>query len=150
MKWNLCERQKEHNSTSEEGEKNILMNLTIYRGSHQIGGICIELSTERTRVIFDIGQELHNIDEEKPKKVSNLPKVKGLYRDDTKTIDAILISHGHGDHAGLIEHTNREIPICIGESASKILNIIAQFTGGNSIINPVKYLISGQVGLMKP
>ncbi|MDR3584803.1 MAG: MBL fold metallo-hydrolase [Desulfosporosinus sp.] len=122
----------------------ILINLIIHRGTHQIGGTCIELSTERTRIILDIGQELPNFDEDKSKKILELPKVKGLYRDDTRTIDAILISHGHGDHVGLIEHIDPKIPVFMGEKASKILNITAQFTGGKPIINPVDYLISGQ------
>ena len=120
------------------------MNLLIHRGTHQIGGTCIELSTERTRIILDIGQELPNIYNDKPKKISELPKVEGLYRDDTKKIDAILISHGHGDHVGLVEHINPEIPVFMGEKASNILKITAQFTGGRSIYNPLNYLISGQ------
>lgn len=120
------------------------MELIIHRGTHQIGGTCIELSTEKTRIILDIGQELPNTNEEKPKKISELPKVRGLYRDDIKTIDAILVSHGHGDHVGLVDYVNPEIPIYVGEKALKILNVTAQFTGGKSIVNPVNYLISGQ------
>lgn len=120
------------------------MNIIIHRGTHQIGGSCIELSTERNRIILDIGQELPNIDENKSNKVSVLPRVKGLYKDDVKSIDAVLISHGHGDHVGLIGAVNSEIPIFIGEKALRILNVTAQFTGGKSILNPVNYFISGQ------
>lgn len=120
------------------------MNIIIHRGTNQIGGSCIELSTKRNRIILDIGQELPNLDEDKPKKESVLPKVKGLYKNDIKSVDAVLISHGHGDHVGLIEAVNSEIPIFIGEKALKILNVTSQFTGGKCILNPVNYFISGK------
>lgn len=120
------------------------MNIIIHRGTHQIGGSCIELSTERTRIILDIGQELPNIDGDKLNKVLVIPKVNGLYRDDVKSIDAVLISHGHGDHVGLIDIINPDIPIFIGDKALRILNVTSQFTGGKPIVNPVKYFISGQ------
>lgn len=90
------------------------MNIIIHRGAKQIGGSCIEVSTERTRITLDIGQELPDIEKEKSNKTSVLPKVKGLYRDDVKSIYAVLVCHGHGDHVGLIEAVNPEIPILIG------------------------------------
>jgi Predicted hydrolase of the metallo-beta-lactamase superfamily len=102
------------------------------------------VSSGRTRIILDIGQELPSLDEEKPNRVSELPKVKGLYGGEVKPIDAILVSHGHGDHVGLIEYVNPKIPVFIGEKAFKILNVTAQFTGVKAIANPVNHLISGQ------
>lgn len=85
-----------------------------------------------------------NIDEGKNSKISIPPKVKGLYREDTKSIDAVMISHGHGDHAGFIQAVNHEIPIFIGEKALRILNVTSQFIGGKTVANPVEYFISGQ------
>lgn len=120
------------------------MNLIVHRGAHQIGGNCIEVSTKSTRIILDIGQELLDISEGKTDKVPVLPKVKGLYKDDVKAVDAVLISHGHGDHAGLMGTVHPEIPIFIGEKALKILNVTAQFTGGKVISAPVNFLRSGQ------
>ncbi len=38
------------------------MKLTIYRGTHEIGGTCVELSTENTQILIDIGLPL--VDEE--------------------------------------------------------------------------------------
>lgn len=63
------------------------MNLKIYRGTHQIGGSCLELSTAKTRLIFDIGQELPSLNGERNPQI--LPGVKGLYKDELSTIDAI-------------------------------------------------------------
>ena len=122
----------------------ILINLIIHRGSRQIGGSCIEISTERSRIILDIGQELPSIDDENTEKKLKFPNVKGLYRGDKKTIDGILVSHGHGDHVGLIQSVHPQIPVYIGEKAYNILDITAKFTGGKPIENPLSYLISGQ------
>ena len=34
------------------------MNIVVHRGTHQIGGSAIEISTESTRIILDFGNEL--------------------------------------------------------------------------------------------
>ena len=34
------------------------MNIIIHRGTHQIGGSAIEISTASTRIILDFGNEL--------------------------------------------------------------------------------------------
>ena len=34
------------------------MNIVIHRGTHQIGGSAIEISTASTRIILDFGNEL--------------------------------------------------------------------------------------------
>lgn len=118
------------------------MNLKIYRGTHQIGGSCLELSTANTRLIFDIGQELPSLNGERRSQI--LPGVKGLYKDELSTIDAIFISHGHSDHLGLFNHINSNIPLFIGENAAKLQIVTARFTNDKQITNPLNYLLSGQ------
>ncbi len=34
------------------------MDLTIHRGTHEIGGSCVELATENTRILIDVGLPL--------------------------------------------------------------------------------------------
>ena len=34
------------------------MKIIIHRGSHQIGGIAVEIKTDSTRIIIDMGDEL--------------------------------------------------------------------------------------------
>ena len=34
------------------------MKIKIHRGTHQIGGIAAEISTDNTRIIIDMGDEL--------------------------------------------------------------------------------------------
>lgn len=32
-----------------------MLNLTIHRGTHQIGGSCVEIKDENTRLLFNYG-----------------------------------------------------------------------------------------------
>ena len=73
-------------------EENNTMNITIHRGENQIGGNIIEISTDTTRILLDVGREL---DEEEVR----LPDIDGLF--DDPAFDAVFISHYHGDHIGL-------------------------------------------------
>ncbi len=89
------------------------MKLIIHRGTQEIGGSCVELSAANTRILIDFGMPLVDKKREKfdsailkgksveeLKSLSILPEIKGLYKDEEKSIDAILISHSHLDHYG--------------------------------------------------
>ena len=89
------------------------MNIHIHRGQNQIGGNIVEISTENTKILLDIGLEL---DDEKNK---TLPDIKGLF--DYKGYDAVFISHYHGDHLGLAYHIHKDIPLYMGEKSVKII-----------------------------
>ena len=117
------------------------MNIIIHRGSHQIGGSCIELSTEKTRILLDIGKELPSLDETVPVETELRPGVKALI--DKNAVAAVLISHSHGDHVGLIGQINPAIPVYIGKGALHIYNTTARFTGGQPLANPVVFFDSG-------
>lgn len=34
------------------------MKITVHRGTHQIGGVATEISSEKSRIIIDMGDEL--------------------------------------------------------------------------------------------
>lgn len=120
------------------------MNIIIHRGTHQIGGSCIELSTQNTRIIFDVGQELLSIDDielvNRQKKIS----VPGLFNDTEKNVDALFISHYHGDHIGLLGEVCKNIPVFMGEKAARIFNTTALFINSKIFVNPAEYLVNGQ------
>lgn len=116
------------------------MNITIHRGSHQIGGSCIELATEKTRILLDVGKELPRLDETVPDETELLPGVKALI--DKNAVDAVLISHSHGDHVGLIGQVNPAIPVYIGKGALHIYNTTARFTGRQPLANPIVFFES--------
>jgi ribonuclease J len=120
------------------------MKAIIHRGAKEIGGSCVELITNRSRILIDLGMPLVNqnkepfdsnsiagksIEELKEKKI--LPDVKGLYRNENQQIDAILISHSHLDHYGLLNFVNNEIPVYISQGAKKLLDVMNIFLNRN-------------------
>ena len=88
------------------------MNFKIHRGRYEIGGSCVEVWTNRVRILVDFGLPLQdsfgsNFNINKYKgfsvaeliSVSVLPDISGLYNDKTeRAIDVVLISHPHKDH----------------------------------------------------
>ena len=90
------------------------MKSKIHRGLNQIGGNIVEIYTDSTRILFDVGLDL--IEENNV----NLPNIPGLF--DHKGFDAVFISHYHGDHLGLAYSIHKDIPLFLGVDASKIIN----------------------------
>ena len=112
------------------------MKITIHRGTHEIGGSCVELRTQKTRILVDFGIPLvssqgepfdaktlegKSIEELKEQKL--LPDIKGLYKNEEKSVDAILISHSHLDHYGLLNYVHPDIPVYLSEGAKILIEI---------------------------
>jgi len=120
------------------------MKIIIHRGTKEIGGSCVELMTDSSRIMIDFGMPLvdskkqpfdsksiagKSIEELKDKKI--LPNVKGLYKNEKSQIDAILISHSHLDHYGLLDFANNEIPVCISQGAKELVEATNIFLNKN-------------------
>ena len=71
------------------------MNIIIHRGTHQIGGSAIEISTKSTRIILDFGNELSLDEKYIPINLDIDGVTKGI-----PDCDGIVISHYHMDHLG--------------------------------------------------
>lgn len=84
------------------------MNITIHRGSNEIGGTCIQLSTAKTTILLDLGLPLS-----KKSKDIDLSVIEP---------DAVLISHPHQDHYGLIDQLSRSVPVYIGEVGKNLID----------------------------
>ena len=95
------------------------MRVRIHRGTKQIGGTCVELQQYERRLVLDFGLPLDG----QPHDKSLVPQ---LALDD---IDAIVISHPHIDHYGLIHHVPAETPVAMGAAARRIVSTAAPFTG---------------------
>jgi ribonuclease J len=123
------------------------MKLTIYRGAKEIGGTCIELQAGNSRILIDFGLPL--VDENKEqfdsKKIKNksqedliksgvLPDIKGLYEGEQPAFDAILLSHPHQDHYGLLSFVNPQIPVYLSHGCKKLIEISYFF--GQTVYDP--------------
>jgi ribonuclease J len=110
------------------------MKLIIHRGTKEIGGSCVELQSKETRIIIDLGMPLVNAQNQHfnsrllegksiPELIDShvLPSISGLYIGEEKAIDAVLISHAHQDHYGLLRYINPAIPVFMSQGAQALI-----------------------------
>jgi ribonuclease J len=95
------------------------MKVRIHRGTKQIGGTCVELAAAGDRVVLDFGLPLDS----DPSDTSLVPNIEG------NDLRAVLISHPHLDHYGLLHHLTPGTPVVMGSAARKIVQAAAPFTG---------------------
>ena len=99
------------------------MQVCIHRGANQIGGSCVELSFADERILLDLGKPL---DADGPD-LALLPAVKGLTDGTDASLRAIVLSHGHVDHWGLVPTAHAGIPLAMGAATHRILGAAAPF-----------------------
>lgn len=111
------------------------MTLTIHRGTHEIGGSCIELTTSTTRIFLDFGLPLVDRQGNPLSFKTNssalyselldsgiappIPYFKG--RDTKPTF--LLLSHSHLDHYGLSPWLPDDVTIYTSKGTKKLLEI---------------------------
>jgi ribonuclease J len=91
------------------------MKVTIHKGSHEIGGTCIQLSSGKTSILLDAGLPLSA--DSKPVDLSRL------------SVDALLVSHPHQDHFGLMASLPPGTPVYIGKLALSLIDATQVFLG---------------------
>lgn len=113
--------------------------ITFYGGVNEIGGNKILIEDKDIRVMLDFGMSyaerrrffleplLSPGDEQDLLELGILPNIRGIYEfeESEPSINAILISHAHGDHWGYISFLKRGIPIYCGETCSQILSAVS-------------------------
>ena len=116
------------------------MELIIHRGTREIGGTCVEVITENTRILLDFGMPLGDgrggeFEEQalEGKSIAELIEkrilypIRGLYKDSVPQINAILISHSHKDHYGFLKFAHPDIPVYMSSGAEKLINVLNIF-----------------------
>ena len=107
-------------------------NVIIHRGTHTIGGSCIEILSGTHRIILDLGMPLMdkdgtelNQDAIQNPSIENgiLPNVDGLYSNQLPSVDAVILSHPHLDHYGLMDWIHTDIPIYFSGESKAILEV---------------------------
>lgn len=128
-----------------------MTSLTFYGGVNEIGGNKILVKDRDTSVLLDFGKSFGTWGryfEEYMKPTSSrgietfwktglLPDLKGIYRPDLlefagapvhkePSIDAILLSHAHQDHASYISFLDNEIPVYCSETTKTVLEAVEE------------------------
>jgi ribonuclease J len=119
------------------------MQARIHRGTHEVGGSCIELEASSERIVLDLGRPIWAGRDE----VVPLPAVPGLEAHDP-TLRAVVISHPHPDHYGLA--TEIAAPIVMGEAGWRLLAEASFFTGATAPKQPLAYLRDRQPMMVGP
>jgi Predicted hydrolase of the metallo-beta-lactamase superfamily len=132
-----------------------MVSIEVLGGNGEIGGNKILIEHKGTRIFLDFGMSFNQngmffSEYLNPRKCSGLgdffefgllPDMPGIYREDylehmgrypeEKSIDAVLLSHAHADHAQYIHFLRWDIPIYCTQTTKIILGCI-QETGSNS------------------
>jgi ribonuclease J len=114
------------------------MTFKIHRGTKEIGGSCVEVWTDTTRIVIDLGMPLVNPDKtpfdtrEADKRSraeliqeGTLPDIPSLYEDNSNTV--LLISHAHRDHYGLMKHINQSCQVWLGFATQILIELTNTF-----------------------
>ncbi|MHA2067217.1 MAG: MBL fold metallo-hydrolase, partial [Candidatus Thorarchaeota archaeon] len=128
------------------------MHFKIHRGTQEIGGSCVEVWTDNTRIVIDIGMPLvekdgSQFDFGRYQGLSIrelidqgiLPDISGYYFDADTIIDGVLISHPHIDHYGFSSFLHSDIQYYMGEATQKIIELTGIFTPQQNVIKSVTY-----------
>jgi len=107
--------------------------IIVHRGTHSIGGTCIEVIADAGRILLDLGMPLMangggEIDTDKLEHptVANgmIPDVAGLTDGDCDSpILAVLLSHAHPDHYGMLEYVHPSIPVHMSEESKALIGV---------------------------
>lgn len=85
------------------------VSVIVHRGAYQIGGCITEIRTARSKVVVDLGQNFpyHGI----PSEEEDRARVSKLFGNESRRYTAVVITHSHLDHTGLLPFVPKEIPI---------------------------------------
>ena len=110
------------------------MRACIRRGAHQIGGTCIELESQGSRIVLDVGLPL-----DADPDPGLLPAVPGLALPDESLL-GVFVSHAHPDHYGLLPYADARPRVFMGRDASRMQEAASLFWPGASALGKTEPL----------
>lgn len=102
------------------------MNITIHRGTQEIGGTCVQVVSGDHSILLDAGSPLGE-------SRSHVELARLDFSD-------VFISHPHQDHYGLIKSLAADKVVHIGELARKLIDTTGVFLGDQTLNNSFCYL----------
>ncbi len=103
------------------------VNIIIHRGTQEIGGSCIEISTDDSRIFLDGGFPLDNTKSQLPENIKNSL--------------GVFLSHGHLDHSGLLFDLPQNVPLYLGELTCEIMNASKLFNNKSLMNSKTEFLV---------
>jgi len=107
------------------------MKVRLHRNQATIGGNIIEITSNNSRLLLDIGLDLV------PENNQSLPEIPGLF--DYAGFDVVIVTHYHSDHIGLAYNIHPNIPLYMGEMSFKTLKASDQYLR-RTTLNPTGFL----------
>lgn len=101
------------------------MQVTVHRGTQEIGGSCVQITSGGKSILLDSGLPLGET--QSPVNLKNIEA------------DAVLVSHPHQDHYGLISGMDDKTPVYIGQIACQMIAAARNFIGKESLKNNFQY-----------
>jgi ribonuclease J len=110
--------------------------VRVHRGCREIGGSCVEVESQGSRLVLDVGKPLTaGWDEHVP-----LPDVPGLASGDDPSLHAVLVSHPHLDHYGLVDQVSPRVPVYAGAGAAAVVSAARFFSPAGPALVPTGHL----------
>jgi ribonuclease J len=108
----------------------------VHRGCREIGGSCVEVEAAGSRLVLDVGKPLTaGWGEHVP-----LPDVPGLADGDDPSLLAVLVSHPHLDHYGLVDQVSSRVPVYVGAGAAAVVTAARFFSPAGPALVPFGHL----------
>jgi len=97
------------------------MELTVLRGARHIGGSVVKVSQDDSQILLDCGALLPEAGEE--------PRPDDFDLSVAGPLDAVFLTHHHGDHSGLVEKLPAGVPVYASAGTEAVLSAVADFVG---------------------
>lgn len=109
-------RYDENISSLSIQNENVTLEYNVLRGHDKIGENLIEISYGNTKILIELGKSLDGGDDTLEQEILNKP------------YSAVVVSHYHEDHAGLIKQKH-DCPIYMGQGAYRIIKVMGDYRG---------------------
>lgn len=98
------------------------MQITVHRGTHQIGGCITEISTATTRIFIDMGKNLAGEGAQLTEHEEG-DLVESLFTQNKKEHEAVFYTHSHTDHTGMLPYVPKEVEQYMSKGTQDLLLI---------------------------